>query len=159
ALAEEDVALLGLGSIGTGVLSLLLKRLPHPRRLRLYELPARREHLLRLRDELLPQLGFRGDLEVATLPTGECPDAGYDASLILSATSAPNLLDVARLRPGTLLVDDSAPHCFDPQRALRRFQQQRDVLFTEAGALRSHRTITEISDLNFSSGWDDKVRA
>jgi hypothetical protein len=83
----------------------------------------------------------------------------YAASFLLSATSAANLLDVDRLRPGTLVVDDSAPHCFDPRRAIRRFQERRDVLFTEAGAIRSHRPVGEIRELTFATGWDHKIRA
>ncbi|HLM46156.1 MAG TPA: hypothetical protein VK458_19965, partial [Myxococcaceae bacterium] len=87
------------------------------------------------------------------------PGEVYAASCFLSATSAANLLDVDRLRPGTLVVDDSAPHCFDARRAIRRFQERRDVLFTEAGAIRSHRTIQEIREISFATGWDHKVRA
>jgi hypothetical protein len=95
-----------------------------------------------------------------TLVSGSAaPAEVYDASLLLSATSATHLLDVDRLRPGTLVVDDSAPHCFEPRRAIRRFQEKRDVLFTEAGALRSHRTIGEIRELTFATGWDQKIRA
>jgi hypothetical protein len=56
------------------------------------------------------------------------------------------------------VVDDSAPHCFDPRRAIRRFQERRDVLFTEAGAIRSHRPVREIRELSFATGWDHKVR-
>jgi acyl-CoA synthetase (AMP-forming)/AMP-acid ligase II/acyl carrier protein len=158
-LEDEHLVLLGVGSIGTSILRLLLRTLPHPRVLRLCDVPARREHLLRVKQELEGALGFRGEVHGVGISGTEAPPEVYEASVILSATSAPNLLDVERLRPGTLVVDDSAPHCFDARRAIRRFQERRDVLFTEAGAIRSHRSIQEIREISFATGWDHKVRA
>jgi acyl-CoA synthetase (AMP-forming)/AMP-acid ligase II len=158
-LEDEHLALLGVGSIGTAILRLLLRKLPHPRGLLLCDVPSRREHLLKLVEELEMELGFQGKVEVLLISGNEAPPEVYEATVLLSATSATNLIDVERLRPGTLVVDDSAPHCFDPRRAIRRFQERRDVLFTEAGAIRSHRPIREIRELSFATGWDHKVRA
>ena len=45
------------------------------------------------------------------------PDV-YEASFVVGATNAPDILDVDRLQPGTLIVDDSAPHCFRSDKAL-----------------------------------------
>jgi acyl-CoA synthetase (AMP-forming)/AMP-acid ligase II/aryl carrier-like protein len=159
ALHGEDVALLGLGSIGTSILRLLVRTLPHPRSLRLCDVPAKREHLRRLVQELREEHEYTGTLHVVELAGTGATDEVYEASVVLSATSAANLVDVDRLRAGTLVVDDSAPHCFDPRRAIRRFQEKRDVLFTEAGAIRSHRPVGEIRELTFATGWDHKVRA
>ncbi|MFE8605394.1 AMP-binding protein [Archangium violaceum] len=158
-LEDEHVALLGAGSIGTAILRLLLRTLPHPRSLRLCDVPARREYLLQLTEELVTELRFQGKVEVTCISGNTAPDEVYEASVLLSATSAANLLDVDKLRPGTLVVDDSAPHCFDPRRAIRRFQERRDVLFTEAGAIRSHRPVGEIREITFATGWDHKIRA
>ncbi len=158
-LHEEDVALLGLGSIGTAILRLLVRTLPPPRSLRLCEVPAKREHLRQLVQELREVHGYTGDIQVVELGGAGATEEVYEASVVLSATSAANLVDVDRLRAGTLVVDDSAPHCFDPRRAIRRFQEKRDVLFTEAGAIRSHRPVGEIRELTFATGWDHKVRA
>ncbi|WP_158501832.1 AMP-binding protein [Vitiosangium sp. GDMCC 1.1324] len=158
-MEEESVALLGAGSIGTAILRLMLRSLPHPRGLRLCDVPAKREHLTQLTEELVTELGFRGKVEVTFISGSTVPEEVYSASVILSATSAANLVEVDRLRPGTLVVDDSAPHCFDPRRAIRRFQERRDVLFTEAGAIRSHRPVGEIREISFATGWDHKIRA
>jgi hypothetical protein len=46
------------------------------------------------------------------------------------------VLDVDRLRPGTLILDDSAPHCFSVPRAIARHEARRDILFTEGGVVR-----------------------
>ena len=159
ALPDEDMVLLGVGSIGTAILRLLLRVLPHPRSLRLCDVPSRREHLLRVKQELEAGCGFRGEVSVQGIAGAAAPPEVYEASLVLCATSASNLLDVDRLRPGTLVIDDSAPHCFDPRHAIRRFQERRDVLFSEAGAIRSHRPIGEIRELSFATGWDHKVRS
>ncbi|MDX2863416.1 hypothetical protein PV338_45610, partial [Streptomyces scabiei] len=45
------------------------------------------------------------------------------------------LLDIDRLRPGTIVVDDSFPHCFDTGRALERMRDARDVLVVGGGLL------------------------
>nr|VFJ48112.1 MAG: hypothetical protein BECKFM1743A_GA0114220_1005511 [Candidatus Kentron sp. FM]VFJ48775.1 MAG: hypothetical protein BECKFM1743C_GA0114222_1006311 [Candidatus Kentron sp. FM]VFK09433.1 MAG: hypothetical protein BECKFM1743B_GA0114221_101052 [Candidatus Kentron sp. FM] len=39
--------------------------------------------------------------------------------------------------PGTLIADDSAPHCFDVEQAFQRAEEHADILFTEAGVLHS----------------------
>ncbi|ATB30894.1 AMP-binding protein [Melittangium boletus] len=158
-MEEEHVTLLGAGSIGTAILRLLLRTLPPPSSLRLCDVPARREHLVRLLEELSLEPGYRGPVEVTLVSGDSVPDEVYASSLVLSATNVPHLLDVNRLRPGTLVVDDSAPHCFEPRRAIRRFQEKRDVLFSEAGALRSHRPVGEIRELTFATGWDQRIRA
>jgi len=117
----------------------------------LCDLSARRGALEALAERLRRELGFQGPIQVVEMD--RTPGEVYEASLILSATSVANVLDEDRLRPGTLLVDDSAAHCLDPRQAIRRLQEHRDVLFTEAGAIRSHRPIEEISDLTVATGW------
>jgi len=54
------------------------------------------------------------------------------------------VLDIARLRPGTLIVDDSGPHCFATEPAIRRLEGQGDILFTEGGVLKSPQPISEL---------------
>src|SRR5262249_671062 len=68
----------------------------------------------------------------------------YGASLIVGATNVPEVLDIARVRPGTLIVDDSGPHCFAVSQAISRLETQQDVLFTEGGALRSPTPVDEL---------------
>jgi len=48
------------------------------------------------------------------------------------------------VRPGTILVDDSAPHCFRTDQAIRRFQDRRDLLFTEGGVLQAPSAIRQV---------------
>ena len=46
-------------------------------------------------------------------------------------------MDVTRLAPGTLIVDDSAPRCLNGPEALARFTEKQDILCTEGGLVRS----------------------
>lgn len=128
----ERMAFLGLGSIGEGVALLCAARLAPPASLLLVDVPSRRAHL-----EALAQALKRwcADVRIA-LTEGPAPGELYDCSLIVSATSMPGVVDVGRLRPGTIVVDDSAPHCFSVADAWRRMRTEGDLLVTEAGTLK-----------------------
>jgi acyl carrier protein len=132
-LKHERLAVLGVGSIGRAVLELVLQRLPHPEAIVLCDLPSRRERLEVLARQLVAR-GTRAAIEIVT--AGGTPGSSlYSASVILGATSVADVLDIARLRPGTLVVDDSAPHCFSPADAIARMSAQRDIVACEAGSI------------------------
>jgi len=79
--------------------------------------------------------GYAADFAVCA-PDGGLPDRGYASDLMLAAISAERpVLDVDRLRPGTIVVDDSFPHCFDPGAATRRMAERGDVLVVGGGLL------------------------
>jgi amino acid adenylation domain-containing protein len=134
ALAGEHLGLLGLGSVGVATLRLLLSCLPHPARLSLCDVYSKQESLETLRSELKDELGYRGDVRLLA-SRHEVPDELYEASLIVGATNVPGILDINRVAPGTILVDDSAPHAIQPDQALRRFREECDILVTEGGVL------------------------
>ncbi|MCT7989055.1 non-ribosomal peptide synthetase [Laspinema olomoucense] len=135
-LEGEKVAFLGLGSIGINTLRLMLKCLPHPQSIILCDIYSKLESLQNLQRELSDDLGFRGSVQIATsLSSSELPPEIYDATLIIGATNVPDILDIQQVKPGTLIVDDSGPHCFSPEQAIQRFEEQKDILFTEGGAL------------------------
>jgi hypothetical protein len=133
-LSGEHAAFLGLGSVGMATLRLTLACLPHPAELSLCDVYSKRDALGALAEEIRQELGYRGKVNLLESGT-EVPAALYEASLIVGATNVPDIVDVDRLRPGTLLVDDSAPHCFRAERAIQRFRQHGDILFTEGGTL------------------------
>ncbi|MEH1014376.1 amino acid adenylation domain-containing protein [Micromonospora sp. CPCC 206060] len=139
-LAGRTLAVVGLGSIGSSSLQLLLARAPHPpARLVLCDIPAATPrlatHAARLRAD-----GFPGTVEVCQSAPG-VPGAVYAADVVIGATSAANQpIDVDRLRPGTIVVDDSFPHALDPARALARMRRDRDVLVVGGGLLHLGRT-------------------
>ncbi|WP_062436441.1 hybrid non-ribosomal peptide synthetase/type I polyketide synthase [Herbidospora daliensis] len=112
-IGDLTVAFVGLGSIGRSALGLMLTVAGRPRR-------------LLLRDDAAPLENLHPDAESCDA------DQVYEADLIVAAVSGHDLvIDVDRLRPGTILVDDSFPHCFDVQKARAR----RDVTVVGGGLL------------------------
>ena len=142
-LPQERVAFLGLGSIGLTSLRLLLQSSPHPQSLVLCDLFHKSESLQAIRDEILGDMGFQGDIKLIAVHD-ELPPAVYEASLFVGATNVPDVLDVQQLRPGSLIVDDSGPHCFNLRQAKERIARQADILFTEGGAVRLPAPVREL---------------
>jgi hypothetical protein len=143
-LTQECVGFLGMGSIGLTSLYLMLHTLPHPAELLLCDVYQKSRDLETIRKTVIEKFGFQGSVRIAASSGAEVPSAFYAATLIVGATNVPDILDINRVRPGTLIVDDSAPHCFSPERAIQRFERHRDLLFTEGGALRSPEPIREL---------------
>lgn len=153
-LAGEQVGFIGLGSIGLTTLRLLLHCLPHPQKLILCDVYAKHLVLQQLQQELVEDLNFQGEIELIPVK-GALPPELYNATLIVGATNVPDVLDIAQVGPGTLLVDDSGPHCFSTPLAIERFQRQSDILFTEGGVLQSPKLIR--STIHFPSQVVDRL--
>ncbi|MFE9773295.1 amino acid adenylation domain-containing protein [Streptomyces sp. NPDC005931] len=134
-LADLEVAFAGLGSIGASSLELLLSLAPRPaRRLVLCDVRGSGPRLTELARRLRER-GLAGDVEVEESGV-LLPDAVHAADLLVTAVSgAAEVLDVDRLRPGAVVVDDSFPHCFDTGRALARMRERGDVLVLGGGLL------------------------
>ncbi|WDZ82888.1 non-ribosomal peptide synthetase [Micromonospora cathayae] len=134
-LAGRTVAVVGLGSIGSTSSRLLLARAARPpARLVLCDVPAAAPrlaaHAARLRAD-----GFHGAVETCRSTPG-VPAGVYEADVVIGATSAASQpIDVDRLRPGTIVVDDSFPHALDPARALARMRSAGDLLVVGGGLL------------------------
>ncbi len=134
-LDNTCLALVGLGSIGRSSLELLLARVSGPpQQLILCDLASRLPHLERLATQLATE-GYAGDVEICGVESG-LTDPVYQADLVIAASSAGRrILDIDRLRPGTILIDDSFPHCFDPSMAHRRMQTRSDIVVVGGGLL------------------------
>ncbi|MFD3647977.1 amino acid adenylation domain-containing protein [Streptomyces cyaneofuscatus] len=134
-LGSLTVAFVGLGSIGSSALELLLgQATTPPARLLLCDVPGSGPRLKELAERLRAR-GLADTVDVLTSNEG-LPDAVYGARLIVAAVSGGGtLLDVDRLAPGTTVVDDSFPHCFDTGRAFDRMDRARDVLVVGGGLL------------------------
>ncbi len=141
-MADEKVAVIGLGSIGRATLSLMLEMLPNPRELILCDIFQKSEALKEIHAELNDGVGYKGKVQLE--PThGQLPKSVYDATFILGATNVPGILDVNQLGSGTLIVDDSFPPCFRLLDAIRRIEERHDILFTTGGLLRLPEEIRE----------------
>jgi hypothetical protein len=133
-LSTATVAFVGVGSVGGAAVSLLLSVADHPQRIILCDLEGSRKRLGHLADQLRDSLGYRGPIEIAESGSS-LPQRVYEAGMIVGATSTPDVVDVERLAPGTIAVDDSFPPCFDTDRAVARMEGPGDVLLAGAGLL------------------------
>ena len=141
-LADEAFAVLGLGSIGQSCLRLMLEVLPHPRHLVLCDLFAKQDVLESLAETARREHGYQGTLSIVRTQS-DVPDEVYETRTILAAVNVPEVLDVARLRPGTILADDSYPPAVNLAGAVRRAEEQGDFLFSNVGMLRLPSPIRE----------------
>ncbi|WP_110514487.1 non-ribosomal peptide synthetase/type I polyketide synthase [Herpetosiphon llansteffanensis] len=143
-LADSDLAMLGLGSIGQSVLQVILRSLPHPRSLVLCDTAANQQRLVDLAALIRQTTGYSGPIAIVAAAASGVPEAVYQAQIIVAATSTAGIIEVERLQAGTILVDDSFPPCLDPKRAIQRMQTRGDVLIVGGGQLAcgpSQRTI------------------
>jgi amino acid adenylation domain-containing protein len=139
-LVNETIAFVGLGAIGSATLRLMLDRSIHPDRLILCDVPAKVRELERLADELRTAFRYCGDIEIVSAH-GAVPVEVYRSRFILGATNVPGVVEVDRLSPGTIVVDDSFPHCFDLDRAISRMSSRGDVLLVDGGLVSPSGTI------------------
>ena len=134
---DEIAAFVGVGSIGTGIVKLLNKAAA-PQRIYLVDVPEKSARLADLKAEL------PGEVKVVTIDRkSSLPEWMYDrCTLILSATSTPLVVDVDKLRSGTLMIDDSFPFGFDSEKAVARVVRDSDIVLTIAGGLRGPNLFT-----------------
>jgi predicted amino acid dehydrogenase len=135
-LAEERAAFVGLGSIGTGLLELMMSQDERPASVVLVDVESKRERIEQTRNLMRERFAYNGPIDIE-LVTGEghLPEHVYpDASLLLTMTSSEEVIDVDKLRPGAIMVDDSFPLGFSAERAVERIKRDKDILITIAGA-------------------------
>jgi hypothetical protein len=133
-MRHQSFCFVGLGAIGTATLRTMLGSIEHPGRITLCDVVARRDGLEKLAQEARSVFGFRGEVRLLTT-TGPLPREAYDADVFVGATNVPNVIAVEQLRPGSIVVDDSFPLCFDLAAALQRFRQSGDILFASGGSV------------------------
>jgi pyochelin synthetase len=163
-MADEVLGCLGVGSVGRASLHLMLTKLPHPRGLVLCDPYAQHGTVEQVADEVRATLGYKGDIRVIG-GTATLPEEFYEATLISADTNAPDIVEVARLKPGTMLVDDSIPPCYDRDDALARVAEKADVLFAQGDVVRSARPMGKLlhlppmlTQLTGQQGVDEFVR-
>jgi non-ribosomal peptide synthetase component F/acyl carrier protein len=150
-LSEAEVAFVGVGSIGAAAAELLLQVATHPRSLILCDLPRAARRMEEVATHLREQYGFRGHIETAQA-SGAVADVVYRARLIVGAASTPGALEVDRLAPGTVLVDDSFPALVDVPAAWARMRTRGDVLIVGGGLLDCGAVTRTVDDTAIPSG-------
>lgn len=139
-LSQETLAFVGVGSIGAAALDLALRVLPKPKRVLLCDVFQAKPRLIALSQSISQEFGVEVELAISAGDT--VSERVYDARVIVGATNVPNVLDARRLRPGSLLIDDSAPHCFDVEVARARWAADGDILISEGGLVRSRERLS-----------------
>ena len=134
-LDAAHFGILGLGSIGRSTLLLVLGCLPHPAEISLCDVANKRQTIVDVESEIR-RLGYKGPVHRVESQDHRVPAEFYDASLIVGATNVPAVLDVRKLMPGTIVVDDSFPLSFSPSDASARLEERGDILCAEGGLLR-----------------------
>jgi hypothetical protein len=110
--------------------------LPNPAELRLCDPYRSADFFRELTETLRSEHGFEGAIRILTSTNLSASDL-EDVGTIVGATNVGDAIDVARIAPGTLIIDDSAPHCLRGAAALERFAKEGDILCTEGGFVRS----------------------
>lgn len=146
-IQSETIGFLGLGSIGKSALQLMLTVLPHPKAIILCDIAAEK-YLEGIKRQIVNEYGFKGTISI--LSGQSKPDKKfYQSTLIIGATNQANVLQVTMLQKECIVIDDSAPHCFDTKEAFRRLKEKQDIVITEGGVLKAPYQITELRCKDF----------
>lgn len=143
-LSGEILGFLGLGSIGKAIAAAVLKNCLHPEKIILSDLYYNDGMLHEFSEYLINECNYGGDIIISPSNVGSVCESFYESSLIIGASNVPNILDIKKLRSGTMIVDDSAPLCFNLDDAIERYSSDHDILFIEGGLLRSPEKIEQI---------------
>ena len=141
-LYDENICVLGLGSVGTAVTELLFHLYPNINKITICDIEARGNHLNEIKKNLKHH---NREVSIVFSKGNRLPDALYQSTLIIGATNVPNLIDIYKLNPGTMIIDDSGPHCFSKEHAINRLSKYGDIIFSEGGILQSKDAITRIT--------------
>jgi len=127
-----DVAVVGYGSIGQATVELLCEVAGAPRSIVVCDTADR----IPLLQASMDRLSVLAGCEVKAVPAGDSlPSEVYACGLILGASSEGGVVDVARLSPGAMVVDDSFPPIVDAGAAMRRMEKDGDIVVISGGRL------------------------
>ena len=123
-ITGENITLLGCDTINIDACQLLLKLRGFPNSLRLWDFS---DTQIEIAKRKFADLGFTGPIT----SLGKHDDIHQHMSLYLCNTPRPNTIDIAKLQPGSLIVDRSANQAFSRDAAFARLDKSGDILFTD----------------------------
>jgi len=145
---QATVAILGVGSVGAGMAKLFAHsaKITKPAHIVLVDTQQQRERLHAIAEEITAHSGVHVSLEVLATRKELPPESRcyQDANVIISAVSTPYILNIDLVRPGTILIDDSQPYCWDRDVAWERVQTRGDILPCDAG-------LVDVSEIEYRS--------
>ncbi|WP_331726077.1 hypothetical protein [Streptomyces sp. NBC_00470] len=131
---SQRVAILGVGSIGSGVTRLLAEDEQRPGEVVLVDRPQMDGKLKKLAAEVAEATGVSVSVELTNAGGQLNPETScYGSDVLISAVSTPYVVDIDKVAPGTVLIDDSQPYCWDRERAWQRCIQDFDIIPCDTG--------------------------
>ncbi|WP_052863601.1 hypothetical protein [Streptomyces niger] len=131
---DQRLTVLGVGSIGRAFMELLQASGQPPRELVLVDRPQAAGKLERLAQVFHEQTGAQTSFEVTDALGALAPDSAcYATDVLVSAVSTPYVVDIDKVAPGTILIDDSQPFCWDREKAWQRCVEAADIVPCDAG--------------------------
>lgn len=134
-ISNEVIAFVGLGSIGLTTLRLVLTVLKHPKKILICDLFSKYLDLENIKLEICSELRFKGKVEIVQSENFDTSNEIYQSKLIIGATNVPGILNTQKLKSGTIILDDTAPHIFDFNEVIDRFRKTTDILAIQGGKL------------------------
>lgn len=136
-VSTSKMVVLGAGSVGGAFARLLLQQPLVPRELILVDKPSRAEHLNTLCKSLQKNAEKTKISFELTTPRGEVPPPSscYDCKFLVTAVSSWHVIEIDHVAPGTILIDDSQPYCWDREKAWNRCRMHYDIVPCEAGLI------------------------
>jgi predicted amino acid dehydrogenase len=128
-----QMAILGLGGVGGAFARLLSQESQLPGFITIVDTHSQKKRVERIADELGRLI--KSEISVELVDNGQVStdSACYQAEFLISAVSTPSVIDIAKVAPLTVLIDDSQPYCWDRSKAWERVKNQRDIVPCEAG--------------------------
>ena len=148
------VAVAGFGSIGQASINLLLTEIGKPVQIKIADLATQIPGLQKSVNDLKER--FTNRVEVISVDN-TVPDEFYSADIIIGASSNGKVLEVSKILPGTVIVDDSFPHIFDVKKAIFRMKNEQDVLIVGAGKLSVGEKERTIIQNSVPESWIGKI--
>eukprot|EP01084_Bolivina_argentea_P239732 402868_1 len=160
-MENEIVGVLGCGSIGFGSILTIMATINvnnYPRKIILCDVQKRLHRLEQLKRELYTndEVKYNGHIEIVISDVNKTNELFYESTLIIGASNKSKILQVDKLNEGCMVIDDSAPHCFDVNDAIKRLNEKNDVIFTEGGLVRLpfYENVEQFGDETYTFGKD-----
>ena len=129
----RTLSLIGVGSIGTTCLHLLLKKIIKPKKIILCDLIKKKSVLKNRAEEIEKTYSI---LTETVFYEEDTFLKVYEGDLFLGAVSSRNVLNPLLLKPGSILVDDSFPPIVSIKRSIQRMKNQKDILILSGGRMK-----------------------
>jgi len=133
-VTSKTIAFIGLGSIGTATALTLLNFIPHPEKIILCDIYGAEKRIKEIEIFLKKELFFNGIIETK-ISSKNISDSIYEADIMICAVSSSNILDIDKLKQNCIVIDDSFPHCFDINKAIKRMEISKDIFVIGGGLL------------------------